>query len=85
VTSSIEATSATLAVHNAGPPIRAEHRASLFAPMTRGVEGGSRARSVGLGLYIVRAIVRAHGGEVDVVSTEADGTTFRAVVPRPHS
>lgn len=81
VTSTIEATSATLTVHNLGTPIPAEVQASLFAPMTRGAAAGNRARSVGLGLYIVREIIRAHGGEVAVTSTAAGGTTFRVVLP----
>lgn len=81
VTSRIEATSATVSVHNHGAPIPEGTRSTLFAPMTRGAVAGS-ARSVGLGLFIVREIARAHGGEMDVVSTKADGTTFRASLPR---
>jgi sigma-B regulation protein RsbU (phosphoserine phosphatase) len=82
VTSAVEATTATLMVHNLGVPIPEAIRSTLFAPMTRGAESASRTRSVGLGLYIVREIARAHGGDVDVVSTAAEGTTFRAVIPR---
>jgi signal transduction histidine kinase len=37
--------------------------------------------SMGLGLYIVREIIRAHGGRIDVTSTEAEGTTFRVELP----
>ena len=50
--------------------------------MTRGAQAGGRARSVGLGLYIVREIMRAHGGDVSVTSTPDTGTTFRAIFPR---
>lgn len=66
-----------LSVSNAGyiPP---ERRARLFAPFNR----TERSRGVGLGLFIVRQIVLAHGGTVDVTSTEADGTTFSVVFPR---
>lgn len=63
-----------LLVHNAGPPMATDER--LFEPMTRGSESGGRARSVGLGLYIVREIARAHGGTARVVSTAESGTTF---------
>jgi signal transduction histidine kinase len=35
----------------------------------------------GLGLAVVRAIARAHGGEVEVESTPARGATFRLVLP----
>jgi sigma-B regulation protein RsbU (phosphoserine phosphatase) len=80
VTSRVDATSFAIGVHNAGPPIAVEAQAGLFEPMTRGTAGG-KADSVGLGLFIVREIARAHGGEVRVRSSAADGTTFEVVVP----
>jgi signal transduction histidine kinase len=36
---------------------------------------------LGLGLYVVREIVRAHGGRVDFDSTEGQGTTFVVELP----
>ena len=66
----------TVSVHNWGRPVPAEALARLFEPMTRGTQQSARARSVGLGLYIVREIARAHGGVAQVVSTESGGTTF---------
>jgi sigma-B regulation protein RsbU (phosphoserine phosphatase) len=65
-----------LRVHNAGAPIPLDVQQRLFEPMTRGTDVGSRARSVGLGLYIVREIARAHGGTASVVSSAQSGTTF---------
>ena len=44
------------------------------------ITGGSRG--LGLGLFIVREIVRAHGGVVEVSSSEADGTRFSLRLPR---
>ena len=48
--------------------------------------GESAARrvsgSIGLGLYIVREIVVAHGGMVEVASTTETGTTFTVRLPR---
>ncbi|MBW3572084.1 MAG: hypothetical protein KY467_13370 [Gemmatimonadetes bacterium] len=38
--------------------------------------------NLGLGLYIAERIVTAHGGRIDVVSSEADGTTFTVGLPR---
>lgn len=69
-----------VAVHNGGPPIAAEKLATIFDPYRRGtsVRGG-----VGLGLYIVQQIARAHDGEVEVTSTEAAGTTFTVRLPAP--
>jgi signal transduction histidine kinase len=69
----------TLAVHNGGPAIAPEILPRLFEPFRR---GQTSAEGVGLGLYIVREIARAHGGTVEVRSTEAAGTTFAVTLPR---
>lgn len=82
VTSSIEPTSFALAVHNEGVPIAEQVLAELFQPMTRGETTNSLRRSVGLGLFIVSEIARAHGGRATVSSTQEGGTTFTAVFPR---
>jgi PAS domain S-box-containing protein len=81
-----------LAVHNAGAPIPPEVLPRLFQPLQRGVSGVSEVRSVGLGLYIVDQVVRAHGGSISVTSSREDGTTFTVCLPRrrlseaaPHS
>ncbi|WP_244237046.1 sensor histidine kinase [Corallococcus llansteffanensis] len=74
---------AVLEVHNAGDPIPADLLPRLFQPMQRGAPGMDRTtRSVGLGLYIVRHIVDAHGGSIDVTSTPEQGTTFTVRLPR---
>ncbi|WP_343213364.1 sensor histidine kinase [Archangium violaceum] len=70
-------------VHNEGAPISEELLPRLFQPMQRGETAGDNAsRNVGLGLYIVDHIVRAHGGSVEVRSREGEGTTFRVRLPR---
>ncbi|HYG67822.1 MAG TPA: sensor histidine kinase, partial [Anaeromyxobacteraceae bacterium] len=38
--------------------------------------------SIGLGLFIVRALVHAHGGRVEARSSAAEGTTFTVRLPR---
>ena len=43
---------------------------------------GSRSRGLGLGLFIALQIATAHGGTVEVTSTEPDGTTFAVRLPR---
>ena len=63
-------------VHNRGPVIPAGLLPRLFEPMVRGAEAGAQGVGLGLGLYIVREIARAHGGTVDVQSREQEGTTF---------
>lgn len=66
---------AEIRVHNHGEAIPPDLLPSLFEPMVRG-QPAHDARGVGLGLYIVREIMRAHGGSVRVQSTPAEGTTF---------
>lgn len=75
-----------LDVHNLGRAIPADLRDRLFEPLTRGTlqENPDPAveRSVGLGLYIAREIAKAHGGTLQLTASDADGTTFSAVLPR---
>jgi signal transduction histidine kinase len=40
------------------------------------------ATGLGLGLYIAREVVTAHGGSIGVTSTESQGTTFTVRLPR---
>lgn len=81
VTSTARADSFSVAVHNFGGSLPVEGRAALFLPMVRGEGQGSGGRSVGLGLYIVSEIVKAHGGSVMVESDVIAGTTFTAHFP----
>lgn len=67
-----------LAVHNRGTPIPTDLLPVLFQPFQRGVR--DRA-GLGLGLYIVREIARAHGGDISVASTAEAGTTFTMRLP----
>jgi signal transduction histidine kinase len=74
----------TLAVSNAGPPIQAQFMPHIFEPLTRGMDPGAVTPddgSLGLGLYIAREIVRAHGGEIDVHSDDVR-TVFTVLLPR---
>ena len=73
--------SVTLAVHNGGPPIPNDMLPFIFEPLARG--HGKRARgSIGLGLFIARAIVSAHGGDIQVRSASDAGTTFTVKLPK---
>jgi K+-sensing histidine kinase KdpD len=66
-----------LSVSNSGDPIPAVTIERLFQPFFRAATGASQ-RGLGLGLYIASEIARAHGGELDVVSTPAETRfTFR--------
>jgi signal transduction histidine kinase len=73
-----------LSVHNQGPAIAPEHLLDIFNPFRQlGPDRTKRkdATSLGLGLYIVQAIVTAHQGTIAVESTER-GTTFSVRLPR---
>ena len=70
-------------VHNAGDAIPSELLPHLFEPMRRAsADLTNMHRSVGLGLYIVKHIVEAHGGEVAVTSSNDGGTLVRVELPR---
>jgi signal transduction histidine kinase len=83
-----EAAAVRVLVHNQGPAIDAELLPKIFEPFTIGPMGqDGRRRSVGLGLFIVKYLVAAHGGGVAVRSTAHEGTTFEVTLPRepPHA
>jgi signal transduction histidine kinase len=52
----------------------------LFRPYSRPTSGTPRT-GLGLGLYIASQIAQSHGGKLDVVSTEQQGTTFTFSLP----
>lgn len=71
----------TVSVHNLGaiPESLLPHLFDAFR-ITR--HRRERSRGLGLGLYIVSEIARAHGGSVAVESSQAAGTTFTVRLPR---
>ncbi|NPC73572.1 MULTISPECIES: sensor histidine kinase [Corallococcus] len=70
-------------VHNQGRPIPEATLPHLFEPFRQGPQQTRTLKmSYGLGLYIVREIVHAHGGTIEVTSSEDDGTTFTVTLPR---
>jgi two-component system, sensor histidine kinase and response regulator len=70
-----------LTVTNGGT-IPSELRNHLFDPFRGAQRPEGRNGGLGLGLYIVYQIVRAHGGLVDVSTGRDDLTSFRIAVPR---
>ncbi|HLR30469.1 MAG TPA: Cu(+)/Ag(+) sensor histidine kinase [Paenalcaligenes sp.] len=80
-TLSINGTSASIGILNAGEPIPAEHLPHIFDRFYR--PDASRQRSsegAGLGLAITRSIIEAHGGSISVQS-DREGTIFNVLVP----
>jgi signal transduction histidine kinase len=61
-----------------GPGLPPRAREKLFRPF----EGSARAGGTGLGLAIARELVRGHGGDLTLLATDKDGTTFRITLPR---
>jgi signal transduction histidine kinase len=81
-----DAGSASVSVHNHGEPIPLDRQYIIFDPLRSGVVTGDGAgahrESLGLGLYIARSIAEAHGGRMSVTSSEGEGTTFTASLPK---
>ena len=80
----VRAGSAQLCVVSSGPEIPGERVAELFEPFRRGpvARTGDNPGS-GLGLSIVRAVVRAHGGTVHAEPVPGGGLAVTVHLPRP--
>ena len=75
----------TLTVANDGVPIPADKIKMIFDPLIRVGSGGDAvptSGNLGLGLYITKEVVVAHGGTIEVTSSEMVGTIFTARFPR---
>ncbi len=77
--------SVRMRIHNQGS-VPAAVLPSLFEAFKGPEAGAPMARAsrtgLGLGLFSAREIVRAHGGEIEICSSESDGTTVEVVLPR---
>ena len=82
VTARGEADHVLFSIHNQGPPIPAGQLQQIFDPLTSGSLASRDSNHLGLGLYIVHEIVAAHGGAIEVESSEVQGTTFSVRLPR---
>jgi PAS domain S-box-containing protein len=76
-----EGSDVVLDVVDRGIGIAPESAKRLFERYFRTTAGKARAGGLGLGLYIARLIVEAHGGRIDVSSEVGKGSTFRLVLP----
>jgi signal transduction histidine kinase len=72
-----------ISMHNQGPAIPPELLPRIFDPFQIGPRPpGTPRRNIGLGLFVVKQLVAAHGGEVSVESSEREGTRFTVILPR---
>jgi signal transduction histidine kinase len=80
--SHVDDTRLAISVRDRGVGIPPDEQASIFRKFVRG-EAARRlgARGTGLGLAMVREIVRAHGGDVTVESEVGQGSTFTITLP----
>ena len=79
-----EGCNVVLTVTNQGPAIAPSALPTLFDPFVRATSiprSSKRRGGTGLGLYIARQIVIAHGGTITVASSDATGTVFTVCLP----
>jgi two-component system, OmpR family, sensor kinase len=73
---------ARLVVSDTGAGIAPTELASIFERFATG-SGRAGRRGTGLGLALVRAVARGHGGDVRVRSVLGEGSTFELLLPQP--
>ena len=66
-----------VSVNDDGPAIKPEVLSRMFRKFWR----DSKRGGTGLGLYIVKGLVEAHGGTIEVLSPDAGGAVFRFTLP----
>jgi signal transduction histidine kinase len=85
VTAKSDPNGVELSVHNEGTAIPPKMLSRLFDCLFRGSSdqraADDNSTSLGLGLYIAKEIISAHGGTIEVQSTDDEGTTFVARLP----
>ncbi len=83
VTASVRGQSVVIEVRDSGAGIADEDLPRIFERLYRADKSRSQ-RGLGLGLSLVRAVIRAHHGEVEVRSVYGQGTTFTVELPLNH-
>ena len=68
-----------MSVSDTGPGISEEHRGRVFERFWQGAAEAHGGK--GLGLYIARRIVEAHGGRIWVEARPGGGSTFAFEIP----
>lgn len=68
-------------VQDSGPGVRAEEEANLFSRFWQGEPSLRHRAGSGLGLYVCKELVHAHGGEISYRSGTTGGAVFSIVLP----
>ena len=79
VTGTIDGADVVVAVHDRGPGIAGNLLEHLFEKFFRAPD--TKPTGSGLGLWISRGLVEAHGGRLDAISIAGEGSTFRFTLP----
>lgn len=67
----------SISIHNEGNPIPKEQQQEIFEFLnTTNGKGPRNLKSWGMGLSLVKAVAKAHGGNLELESNEENGTTF---------
>ena len=74
---------AVLTVQDSGIGIPFQDQEQIFERFYKASSQSGRANGLGLGLYIARNLVEAHGGQIHVRSEEGTGSTFVVTFPLP--
>jgi len=76
------AESIAISVRDHGPGIPPEEQEKVFRKFFRGAYAGEHhIRGTGIGLAMVRHIVDAHGGRIELASLPGEGSTFTILLP----
>lgn len=82
ITAAADSEDVRITVRDYGIGVQKDDRAQIFGEFYRAPNVSGRP-GTGLGLTIVRQIISMHGGQIEVVDTEGQGTTFQINLPRP--
>lgn len=75
--------SVEISIHNLGNPIPEQEQKEIFKFLkTTDGRGPKKLKSWGMGLTLVNAVAQAHGGYLDLNSSDKEGTTFKLVIKK---